>query len=117
MFAHQRVAARVEFLSNGPSLPTQFAELYGVSGPLLDDLKALTELRNEIIHPAHLATGTPDNWPPELQTIKLRGVLQSSKGPGDYLILGQMKSLRLLDWAKDVVGQLKTLVLQYHSHT
>ncbi len=109
MFKHQRVDGRVKLLQC--QLPDQFAQLYNVAGNLLEEL---IELRNEVIHPAHLATGTPDNWPAELRRTKARGILQSSEGPGDYLFLEQMKSLRLLDWAMGVVGQLQSIVLRHH---
>ena len=82
---------------------------------MLEEFKILVELRNEIIHPAHMATGTPDNWPDTLRAFKERGLLSSTgDSPGDYLMLEQMKSLRLLQWAFEVVGRLRSVVLEYH---
>jgi len=113
MFKNQRHEHRVVWLQS--SLPRQFEELYGVRDELLKHLKDLVELRNEIIHPSHLATGTPDNWPDELRDIKKCGLLSSTGDPqSDYLMLSQMKSLRLLEWALKVVGHLKDVVLQHH---
>ena len=115
MLANQRKPERVQVLISVPYLPDQFVQLYGVKGEILEDLKILVELRNEIIHPAHMATGTPDNWPETLRAFKQRGLLSSTGDPtSDYLMLEQMKSLRLLDWASTVVGRLRSIVLRHH---
>ena len=115
MFLHQRKPDRVQVLIDVQYLPDQFVRLYGLSGELLDDLKILVDLRNEIIHPAHLPTGTPDNWPDSLRAFKQRGLLSSTGDlRSDYLMLEQMKSLRLLEWALAVVERLRSIVLNHH---
>jgi hypothetical protein len=115
MLANQRQEERVQVLIDTAYLPEQFNRLYRVSGELIEDLKILVELRNEIIHPAHMATGTPDNWPETLRAFKQRGLLSSTGDPtSDYLMLEQMKSLRLLEWAFEVVGRLRSVVLRHH---
>ena len=115
MFLNQRKEDRLETLISSSPLPEKFAVLYGTSGELLQDLGALVELRNEIIHPAHLPLGTRDNWPDYLRCVKDLGVVQSTGDPNaDYLMLGQMKSLRLLRWALEVVARLKEVVLRHH---
>ena len=118
MFLHQRSPDRVQVLTGKLPLTKQFVELYELSGELLDDFKILVELRNEIIHPAHLPTGTPDNWPDSLRAFKQRGLLNSTGDlRTDYLMLEQMKSLRMLEWALSVVGRLRSIVLNKHGQT
>jgi hypothetical protein len=115
IYLNQRKPDRVQMLADVNYLPEQFVQLYGLKGDLLDDLKVLVELRNEIIHPAHMPTGTPDNWPDTLRSFKAKGLLSSTGDPqSDYLMLGQMKSLRLLLWAVDVVNRLRNVVLTHH---
>jgi pimeloyl-ACP methyl ester carboxylesterase len=45
------------------SLPKVLSTRYGLSGELLKDFECLCEIRNEIVHPVPLPTGTYDNWP------------------------------------------------------
>jgi len=112
MLCHQRQEDRVEKLLARRGLVAQCQSLYGLCDPLLSDLKDLVELRNEIIHPAHTATGTRDNWPDEIRHIKLRGLLQSTgREDGDYIMLSQMKSLRLLEWATSTVEQVRAIII------
>ncbi len=113
MFKNQRDERRVHLLLT-EALPDQFKTLYKVRGGLLGCLKQLVQLRNEIIHPAHLATG-PVIWPRELSQTKKRGLLNSPpKESEEYLLLDQLKSLRLLEWAMQIVEQLKKVVADYH---
>lgn len=113
-FRHQRKEDRIEILLANRSLAGQCESLYGLCDPLLADLKDLVELRNEIIHPAHTTTGTRDNWPDEIRHIKDRGLLQSTGNPdSDYIMLSQLKSLRLLEWAVATVEQIKAIILAY----
>ncbi len=114
MFRHQRQEDRVEVLLTKRSLVAQCESLYGLCDPLRSDLRDLIELRNEIIHPAHNATGTKDNWPDEIRHIKNRGLLQSTgTDDGDYIMLSQLKSFRLLEWAVATVEQVKAIILAY----
>lgn len=76
---------------------------YGVAEPLLEDVRLLREIRNEIIHPNPLPPGTPDNWPSYLRPIKERGLLTSTGRPdGDYIMYGQIASHSLFAWAVKV---------------
>jgi hypothetical protein len=98
------------------SLPEMMAELYGLKGELLDALKDLSELRHELIHPAHTATGTPDSWPDYLRHIKNMGVLNTTGNPkSDYIMLSQMASHRMFDWAVEVVGRIYEVILDQGS--
>jgi hypothetical protein len=111
---NQRQEDRVAILLTKRSLVAQCEGLYGLSDPLRSDLRDLVELRNEIIHPAHTATGTKDNWPDEIRHIKNRRLLQSTgTDDGDYIMLSQLKSLRLLEWAVVTVEQTKGIILAY----
>jgi hypothetical protein len=115
MLRHQRQEDRVEILLTKRTLVAQCESLYGLCDPLCSDLMDLVELRNEIIHPAHTATGTRDNWPDEIRHIKNRGLLQTTgTDDGDYIMLSQIKSLRLLEWAVATVEQVKGIILAYH---
>jgi hypothetical protein len=90
----------------------EFAPRYKISGQLLEDLNDLIELRNEIIHPAHVPTGTADNWPDYLRRVKNLGLLNTSEhSVGDYPLLGQMASHRLFELSLAVVRSLYEAVI------
>lgn len=85
---------------------------YGVSGGLLEELRDLIEIRNEIIHPVPLPTGTPDNWPDYLRRVKEKGRLCTTGDPEvDYIFLAQLASHRLFSWAVEVTKGLYTAVV------
>jgi hypothetical protein len=91
----------------GDSLTKLMETRYRVSGELLDDLRDLVEIRNEILHPVPLPTGTPDNWPDYLRRVKQKGLLTTSGSPNcDYVMLGQIASHKLFAWAVDVTKHL-----------
>jgi hypothetical protein len=80
---------------------------YGLSGRPLEDLRDLIEIRNEIIHPHPMPTGTPDNWPDYLRHIKQKEFLSSTGDPKtDYIMLAQIASHRLFGWAVEVTKGL-----------
>jgi len=92
---------------SGNSLIKLMERRYGVSGDLLEDLRDLMEIRNEILHPVPLPTGTLDNWPDYLRRVKQKGLLTTSGAPNcDYVMLGQIASHRLFVWAVDVTKGL-----------
>jgi hypothetical protein len=85
---------------------------YNVSGSLLEDLQDLVEIRNEILHPVPLPTGTPDNWPNYLRRVKLKGLLSSTGVPNaDYIMLSQIASHRLFVWAAKVTKGLYAAII------
>jgi len=89
---------------------------YNVPEPLRTEVHELIEIRNEIIHPAHLPSGTPDNWPNYLRGIKERGLLQSSGNPSaDYILLDQIASHRLFTWACRVTRDLAKIIIESSS--
>jgi len=86
---------------------------YGLSGDALQDLKDLVEIRNEIIHPVPLPTGTQDNWPTYLKRVKTKGILNSQSNPEfDYSLLGQIASHKLYVWAVDVTEVLYSRIVE-----
>jgi hypothetical protein len=92
---------------SGDSLTKLMETRYRVSGDLLEDLRDLMEIRNEILHPVPLPTGTPDNWPDYLRRVKQKGLLTTSGSPNcDYVMLGQIASHKLFAWAVEVTKRL-----------
>jgi hypothetical protein len=51
-------------------LPSLTETRYGVSGGLLEELRDLIEIRNEIMHPVPLPVGTAANSPDYLRRVK-----------------------------------------------
>jgi hypothetical protein len=96
--------------------PDDFGKMltrYGVEDPLRSEALLLQEVRNEIIHPVHRPTGTPDNCPDYLRPLKGQGLLQSTgRVDSDYIFLSQLQSHRLLKWACRVTGDLAARVIQ-----
>jgi hypothetical protein len=96
--------------------PDDFGKMltrYRVEEPLRSEALLLQEVRNEIIHPVHRPTGTPDNCPDYLRPLKSQGLLQSTgKVDSDYIFLSQLQSHRLLKWACRVTGDLAAKVIQ-----
>jgi hypothetical protein len=98
-------------LSDSLSAPNGLAYLiesrYGVSGDLLENLRDLIEIRNEITHPIPLPVGTPDNWPDYLRRVKQKGLLSSSGDPNaDFLMFSQIRSHKLFQWSVGIVESL-----------
>jgi hypothetical protein len=84
---------------------------YRIDDPLRSEALLLQELRNEIIHPAHRPTGTPDNWPDYLRALKEKGLLQSTgRKDSDYILFSQLQSQRLFAWSwrvtRDIVERV-----------
>ena len=117
--ALQALVVEYEHLLNpgGPTVPAdinrpEFVEQYRIPENLASDLDDLIELRNEIMHPAHVPTGTSDNWPEYLRRVKNLGLLNSTGTPnGDYDLLGQIASHRLFEWAIGVTRSLYEVVI------
>jgi hypothetical protein len=92
---------------------SEFKTTYRIDGPLLQDFEALSELRNEIIHPAHLPTGSKDNWPDYLRHVKSAGLLNTTNDPdSDYTMFPQMGSHKLFTWAVNVTREIYKAVIE-----
>lgn len=103
-------------LSNELSAPSGLAVLlesrYGVTGDLLEEIRELIEIRNEIIHPVPLPPGTPDNWPDYLRRVKQRGLLLTTGDPkADYIMFDQISSHRLFEWAVEITKKLYEVIV------
>jgi len=96
--------------------PADFAMIlkrYGIEDPLRSDALLLEEVRNEIIHPAHRASGTPDNWPDYLRALKERGLLQSTgRSHSDYIFFSQLQSHRLFSWSWQITRDIVKRILE-----
>jgi len=82
------------------------ATRYHVQGNLLDEANDLIEVRNEMIHPVPLPTGTADNWPRYLRRVKDLGLAQSTGQATDYIFSDQLASHRLFAWSCRVTRDL-----------
>jgi hypothetical protein len=82
------------------SLPEVIGTKYGLSGEALKDFECLCEIRNEMVHPVPLPTGTSDNWPEYLRRIKSKKLLAAHPDPNtNYIFFGQLASHELFAWA------------------
>ena len=96
--------------------PDDFGKLltrYRVEDPVRSEALLLQEVRNEIIHPVHRPTGTPDNCPEYLRPLKNKGLFHSTGQPDlDYIFPSQLQSHRLFDWACRVTRDIATKILE-----
>ena len=103
-------------LSDELSVPRGLAVLlesrYSVTGDLLEEVRELIEVRNEIIHPVPLPPGTPDNWPDYLRRVKQRGLLSTTGDPkADYIMFSQISSHKLFEWAVELTKKIYETVV------
>jgi len=88
-------------------------QYYNVPSALRQEIWELSEIRNEIIHPAHMPAGTADNWPEYLRSVKEKGLLQSTgRSDSDYILLAQIASHRLFTWACRVVTDFAEIIIR-----
>jgi len=96
--------------------PNDFAlmlDKYRIDDPLRSEALLLQDVRNEIIHPAHGPSGTPDNLPDYLRTLKERGLLQSTgRNDSDYVFFSQLQSHRLFIWSGQLTRDIVERILQ-----
>jgi hypothetical protein len=96
-------------------LPKLLSERYLMSGKLLKDFECLCEIRNEIVHPVPLPTGTNDNWPNYLRRVKDKRVAIEHPEPDThYTFFAQMASHDLFAWAVVITREAyKTVIHSY----
>ncbi len=87
---------------------------YKLPKDLKEELRYLAEIRNEIIHPSHMPTGTDDNTPLYLNIVKEKGLLQSTGGSSDYTWISQLQSHKLFQWAFEIIASTTDLLLKQH---
>lgn len=91
-------------------------ERYGIDDALRSESLLLHDLRNEIIHPAHRPSGTPDNWPKYLRVLKDKGVIRSTgRKDSDYIFFSQLQSHCLFGWSWRVTRDIVERVLESDS--
>jgi hypothetical protein len=79
------------------------------------ELSLLYEVRNEIVHPAHMPAGTKHNTPLNMLPLRERGLLQSlGKLDSDYTWISQLQSHRLFRWSFVTVERVAKAVLERH---
>jgi hypothetical protein len=102
-------------LANDPNELGLLKDRYALSDDLLQRLAMLYEIRNEMIHPSHRPSGTPDQTPEYLRPLKQLGVLQSSGSPdSDYPWMAQLQSHRLFIWAFSCIEEVATVLIHTH---
>jgi hypothetical protein len=89
----------LKIMTENNDLPKALKEV-GTSKNILDEFYILHEIRNEIIHPAHLPSGINENTPEYFLDFKKRNLLQSTRrNDSDYSFLDQLASFKLFKWA------------------
>jgi hypothetical protein len=73
-------------------------KLYPMSDELRQDLMALIEVRNQIVHPSPVPFGKPE-WPKSLQRLRDRKVLDGDAPQSGTHALALLASHRLFEWA------------------
>src|SRR5713226_4632054 len=63
-------------------------------------------VRNEMVHPVPLPTGTGDDCPTHLRHLKQTGLLESTGEATDCRFMEQLASHRLFDWSCRVTRDL-----------
>ncbi|HXX22268.1 MAG TPA: hypothetical protein VEO19_03865 [Terriglobia bacterium] len=79
---------------------------YRVRGKLLEEAGLLIEVRNEMVHPVPLPTGSSDNCPEYLRPLKEAGLLSSTGRVPDYVFPEQLASHKLFAWSCRVTRDL-----------
>ncbi|WP_129782613.1 hypothetical protein [Peristeroidobacter soli] len=92
-----------------------FSEKYAVPQLLREKLALLYEVRNEIVHPAHMPAGTTHGTPAYLLPLRDAGLLQSTKRDNsDYTWMAQLQSHRLFAHAFETIESSASIILERH---
>jgi hypothetical protein len=73
-------------------------KLYPLTDELQQDLEALIEIRNQIVHPSSVPFRKPE-WPESLQRLRDRGVLDGDAPQSGMHALALLASHRVFEWA------------------
>jgi hypothetical protein len=87
---------------------------YPVAGPVRKRLHVLTQLRHEILHPAHRPSGERTNTPAYLRALRSQRLLQSTAKAADYIWLAQLQSHKLFRWAFETMALTVDILLGHH---
>jgi hypothetical protein len=72
--------------------------LYSLPDDLRDDMSALIEIRNQIVHPSPVPFGSY-YWPASLERLRSQGVLDGRTPQSGADVLSILASHRLFEWA------------------
>jgi hypothetical protein len=73
-------------------------KLYPLTDELRQDLEALIEIRNQIVHPSSVPFEKPE-WPESLQRLRDRRVLDGNTPQTGMHALALLASYRVFEWA------------------
>ncbi len=90
------------------------ASHYKLENALAKDIELLSEVRNEILHPAHRPAGTLHGTPEYLAELRTRDLLQSTGRDDDYIWIEQLQSHGLFRWAFHVARAVAEVILLEH---
>jgi len=88
---------------------------YRLPSVLRKRLHLLTQVRHEIIHPAHRPGRDRNNTPAYLKTLRRQSLLQSTERASDYIWIEQLKSHRLFRWGFETMALTARAVLAHHT--
>jgi hypothetical protein len=99
---------------DGPDLPVLFTH-YEIPSDLRTNLELLHEVRNEIVHPTHIAGLTPHGTPAYLSVLRQSRLLQSTgNDQADYAWISQLKSHALFGFTFDNIETAARIILTKH---
>jgi hypothetical protein len=115
MYGVGRDTGLLQRLARSKNEITIFLEQYPVPDLLRKHLLLLCEVRNEIVHPAHMPAGTTHGTPAYLTSLRNAGLLQSTgREDGDYTWIAQLQSHRLFAHAFEVIESSASIILERH---
>ena len=115
IYGGDRSPAVLEELAKAPNELNVLRSTYAVPTELAEDLALLYEIRNEVVHPSHRPTGTPDLTPEYLRSLKTRGYLVTTGvADADYTWLAQLQSHALFRFSFTLIEQTAKLILERH---
>lgn len=107
-------AQTMQALANSANDVQFILKHYAVSVELNERLSLLYEVRNEIVHPAHRASGERNNTPAYLAPLRDVGLLQSTGTDTDYIWIAQLQSHALFRWAFATIQSVVDVLLNAH---
>lgn len=84
---------------------------YLLPDELSRDILALIEIRNQVIHPAHVPFGRPE-WPVSVKHLRDRNVLDGNTPQSGGDVLALLESHRLFEWAVRRCAEVVTIVAE-----
>jgi hypothetical protein len=102
-------------LGDDPNELHLIVEKYRLSGEHEFCLSLLYEVRNEIIHPAHMPAGTSHGTPVDMLRLRELDLLQSTcNDNSNYIWMAQLQSHRLFRWAFSTIEDVAAIILKEH---